>query len=235
MTTQTAVEGMDRGARRRLETRGRLIAATRRIIASQGTIDAVPISEITEEADVGVGSFYNHFDSRDDLFQAVVSETVEAHGQVLDRLTAKMTDVAEVCAASVRLTVRMVDDDPVWGSFVVRTGIYVQELWSALGHRLLRDLRRGLRTGRFASTDEATALAMIAGAVFGVMQARLRGVVPDGADRLLAENVLRLLGLPVDEAAEIAGRPLPMREAETVRPATENRRRGERTSEGSAR
>lgn len=229
--TQIAVARMDRGARRRLETRGRLIAAARRIIASQGTMDAVPISEITEEADVGVGSFYNHFDSRDDLFQAVVSEAAETHGQILDRLTAEMTDVAEVFAASARLTVRMVDDDPVWGSFVVRAGIYVQELWSALGHRLLRDLRRGLRAGRFVCADEATTFALIAGAIFGVMQARLKGHVPDDADCLLARNLLRLLGLPEDEAAEIARRPLPVCEGEMVCPAAAGPRLNEQTRE----
>ncbi len=232
--TPTEVAGMDRGSRRRLETRGRLIAAARRIIASQGAIDAVPISEITEEADVGVGSFYNHFDSRDELFQAVVSETVEAHGQVLDRLTAEMTDIAEVFAACARLTIRMVDDDPVWGSFVVRTGIYIQELRSALGYRLLRTLRRGFHTGRFLGTDEPTMFAMIAGAIFGVMQARLKGLVPDDADCLLAGNLLRLLGLPDDEATEMARRPLPEREGEKTCPIPEHPLLGEQTSEGSA-
>ncbi len=233
--TQIAVARMDRGARRRRETRGRLVAAARRIIASRGTIEAVPISEITEEADVGVGSFYNHFDSREDLFQAVVSETVETHGQILDRLTADMTDVAEVFAASARLTIRMVDDDPVWGSFVVRAGIYIQELWSALGHRLLRDLGLGLSTGRFISDNEVTTLAMIAGAILGVMQARLKGEVPDDADCLLARNLLRLLGLPEEEAAEIARRPLPVYEGATVRPTGAHPRLGERSSEGRAR
>ena len=50
-----------------------------------GRIDAVPIGEITEAADVAIGSFYNHFASQEALFEAVVSDTLEAHGRRLMR------------------------------------------------------------------------------------------------------------------------------------------------------
>jgi len=211
---------LDRGSRRRLRTRARLIDAARRIIAERGAIDAVPIGEITEAADVAIGSFYNHFASREALFEAVVSDTLEAHGRRLDALTAEIADIAEVCAASIRLTVRMVETDRIWGAFMVRVGVYIPEFESILGRRLERDLLRGIRSGRFASADERTTLAAVAGAVLGVMHARLNQVLPDDADCLLAEQLLQLLGLPRQVAAEIARRPLP-RLAEEPPPARE--------------
>ena len=211
----------DRGARRRLRIRARLIDAARRIIAERGGIDAVPIAEITVAADVGVGSFYNHFPSRQALFEAVLSETLEAHGRMLDALAEEIADVADFCAAGMRLTMRRVEADPVWGGFMVQTGTYLPELSLILGRRLVRTLLRGIHSGRFSVANEATTLAVVTGAVFGAMHARrTQGLqrsfpglfpdpMPDDADSLVAEQLLRVLGLPREEAAEIARRPLP--------------------------
>ncbi len=206
--TQAATDSLARESGRRLRTRSRLIEAARRIAATRG-IEATPISEITEEAGVGVGSFYNHFATKDQLLEAVISDTFEAHGAALDRIHAGKDDIAEILAQNIRLTVRMVDHDPIWGWFAVRTGLYAPQLQSSLGGRLARDLQRGFDAGRFASYDEKTTLAAFGGALLGVMRVKLETGLPRDADRFLAEELLRLLGLRPKEAAEIAGRRLP--------------------------
>jgi AcrR family transcriptional regulator len=223
--TESAVT---RGSGRRLRTRARLIEAARRIVATRG-IDATPISEITDEAGVGVGSFYNHFATKEELLEAVISDTFEAHGEALDRIHEGKDDVAEILAQNIRLTVRLVDHDPIWGWFAVRTGLYAPQLQSSLGGRLTRDLRRGFDAGRFASYDEETMVAAFGGALLGVMRAKLEGELPRDADRFLAEQLLRLLGLRPGEAAEIAGRRLPplqrlISEAAAARAASASRR-----------
>jgi AcrR family transcriptional regulator len=200
---------LDRGSRRRLRTRAQLIDAARRLIAEQGGIDAVPIGEITEAADVAIGSFYNHFASREALFEAVLSDTLEAHGQRLDALSAEIADIAEFCSAGIRLTLRTVEADPIWGAFMVHAGIYIPEIKSILGQRLARTLLRGIESGRFTAGSEVTTLAVVAGGLLGAMRARLTQGLPDDADSLVAEQLLQLLGLPREEAAEIARRPLP--------------------------
>jgi AcrR family transcriptional regulator len=137
---QTASPNADRGTRRRLRTRARLIDAAHRLIA-QKAIEATPIAEITETADVAVGSFYNHFESKEELVQAVVADTMENHGADVDRATAGMSDPAEVLAASVRLTMRKVGSDPVWGWFVVRTNSLIPGLKArVMQSRLLGDV-----------------------------------------------------------------------------------------------
>jgi AcrR family transcriptional regulator len=206
--TRAATAAVVRGSGRRLRTRARLIEAARRIAATRG-IEATPISEITDEAGVGVGSFYNHVATKEDLLEAVISDTFEAHGAALDRIHEGKDDIAEILAQNIRLTVRMVDHDPIWGWFAVRTGLYAPQLQSSLGGRLERDLRRGFDAGRFASYDERTTVAAFGGALLGVMRTKLEGELPRDADRFLAEELLRLLGLSPEEAAEIAGRRLP--------------------------
>ncbi len=198
-----------RSARRRRETRVRLLLAARRLIAARGGLDAVPIGEITEEADVATGSFYNHFESKEQLLEAVVTATLEHHGEMLDEVTADVSDPAEVCAIGMRLTLRMVKRDPIWGAFVAHTGLYVAQLQSNLLGRLAGDLFLGFDSGRFTGPDRTTCLAMVGGAVLGAMIAEGMNVLPDEADCLVAQQLLELLGVPKHEADDLARRPLP--------------------------
>jgi AcrR family transcriptional regulator len=193
---------------RRVQTRRRLLQATRKIIARRGSIEAVPIEEIAEEAGVSTGSFHNHFASKDALFGAAVIEAAWQHAARLEEWTADFDDAAESVATGTRLTVRMVREDPIWGAVAVRTGVYLDELWSALRDLLEHDLRRGVESRRFLIRDIDTMLFVIAGATAGVMMGTLEGELTEDADSLLVEQILGLLGLPQSEAHEIAGRPL---------------------------
>ena len=65
----------DRHARRREQTRAKLVEAARTLFARHG-VDTTRINEITDEADVGFGSFYNHFDSKEAIVEAVLAETM---------------------------------------------------------------------------------------------------------------------------------------------------------------
>jgi hypothetical protein len=69
--------------------------------------------EVRERAVRMVFEHGNEYDSEwEALFEAVVSETLEAHGRRLDALASEIADVAEFCAAAMRLTVRMVEARP---------------------------------------------------------------------------------------------------------------------------
>ena len=98
-------EPASRLERRKQRTRAALIRAAQTLIA-EGRIN-VPVLEITQAADVGMGSFYNHFDSKEQLFDAAVAEVLDAHGALLDQLTAAIDDPAETFATSFRLTGRL--------------------------------------------------------------------------------------------------------------------------------
>src|ERR1700755_160232 len=91
--------------RRKQRTRPALIKPAQTFIA-EGKLNA-PVLEITQAADVGMGSFYNHFDSKDELFQAAVSDVLDAHGAILDEYTASIDDPAETFATCFRLTGRL--------------------------------------------------------------------------------------------------------------------------------
>src|SRR6516225_5779711 len=93
-----------RGVRRKRETRSRLLEAALRLMAEKG-MEGVAINEITEAADVGFGSFYNHFESKEAIYATLVDNVFEEFADMLDRLAGGIADPAEVVAVSVRHTV----------------------------------------------------------------------------------------------------------------------------------
>ncbi|MFE7171305.1 TetR/AcrR family transcriptional regulator [Streptomyces sp. NPDC057616] len=196
--------------RRKARTRAALIAAAQGFLAAQGRTD-VSIQEITEAADVGFGSFYNHFTSKDELFDAAVALTLEEHGVLLESVVGKLKDPAEIFAASVRLTGRLQRTHTQIARILVRTGMPYLTSDSGLAPRAMRDLQAAADDGRLDIDDPQTAVAMVGGALLGVLH--LLETRPDlDAEHVsdqLAARLLRMFGMTRAEAQEIASRPLP--------------------------
>jgi AcrR family transcriptional regulator len=210
MSPTTAPEDppQSRQDRRRARTRARLVAAAGALFARQG-VDNTRINEITEEADVGFGSFYNHFASKEAIVEAVLAETVAAQGAAIEAVTADLDDPAETVAVAHRYFVNLARIDPNWAWLLIRLDLSHNITLAALGPYAQRDLERGIRAGRFNVPDKRVALFAAGGALLAVMRAVLDGQAPKNADRHHAEGILRLLGLSPQDAAEVAGRPMP--------------------------
>ena len=195
--------------RRKMRTRAALIRAAQGFIAA-GKLN-VPVLEITQAADVGMGSFYNHFDSKEQLFQAAVNEVLDELGAILDKLTGEGEDPAETFARSFRLVGRLVRRRPEMSRVLLNTGLTLISADRGLAPRALRDIDAATRAGRFSVDDPMLALAVAGGALMGLGQ--LLHDQPERDDAETADRVTRdvliMFGLPADEAAEICGRPLP--------------------------
>jgi AcrR family transcriptional regulator len=208
--TEEAAPEPTRLDRRKARTRRALLDAARGIVGERGTAD-VSIQEITERADVGFGSFYNHFSSKTELFEAAVGEVLEEHGQLLDRVTAGLDDPAEVFAVGVRATARLAEERPVIAQVLVHAGLDYLVASGGLAPRALRDVEQAIEAGRFAVTTPFLAVISTAGCLLAYLQVRLN--VPHLIDHEtgdeLAEQILRMLGMDASEAREVAHRPLP--------------------------
>ena len=157
------------------------------LFAGQG-VDNTRINEITDDADVGFGSFYNHFDRKEAIVEAVLAETVAAQGEAIEAVTSQLEDPAEVIAAAHRHFVRRARSDPDWGWLLVRLDVSHNVMLAALGSFARRDLRRAIKAGRLRVSNEQVALVAAGGALLAVMRAVLDGRAPRDADIHHAEG-----------------------------------------------
>ncbi len=187
-------------------------------------VQGVAINEITEAADVGFGSFYNHFESKEALHEALVEDMLEAFGKAVAQIVQSLDDPAEVLATSIRCTLRQARENPQWGQFLLLNGFSGRLFSAGLARHVMRDLKRGAEQGRFSIEDPLVALLLTGGSVIAAISTELAATQPDNAIHDDAEAleldianvpertsaaILRTLGVDAAEAAEIARRPLP--------------------------
>ena len=78
---------LSRHARRRLETRRRLIQAAIELVLEKG-YDAITIQDIADRADLGYGTFYLHFKDKEDIVWSAIEDGVVAtQSQVAQQFT----------------------------------------------------------------------------------------------------------------------------------------------------
>ena len=165
MTTAPTHPG-NRLDRRKARTRAALIRAAQTLIAEGRT--NVPILEITQAADVGLGSFYNHFETKEQLFDAAVEDVMDAYGQLMDRVTGEIEDPAEVFATSFRLTGRLHRREPELSKVLLNNALRLLSAPNGLAPRARRDIEAASKAGRFDVTDLDVAVTMTAGALIAL-------------------------------------------------------------------
>jgi AcrR family transcriptional regulator len=191
--------------RRKAQTRSALIDAARALLTSRDPA-GVSIQEITDAADVGFGSFYNHFPSKQELFDLAVASVADEHRSLVRAATTGLTDPAEQLAVAVRLTARFPRTHPSSARIIDRAGLSYPGAWP------IDELRHAHAVGRLCFDDAEVAFACVNGSLLGVLRNSLRsgdpGAVDQAADRL-AIGLLRMFGLVEGDARKVVGRPLP--------------------------
>ena len=195
--------------RRKAKTRAALIRAAQTLIA-QGRTN-VPILEITQTADVGMGSFYNHFETKEQLYEAAYEAVLDAYGQMLDHVTADIDDPAEVFASSFRLTGRLHRREPELSRVLLNNIPRLLSADDGLAPRARRDITAAVDAGRFDVADVDIAVTIAAGALLALGQ-----LLHDQPDRdveqttdQMTEDLLRMFGLSRHQAHRICTKPLP--------------------------
>lgn len=123
-----------------LETRDRILEATRELIGERGLAGAT-VKAICERAGVLAGSFYNQFESKDEAVLTVIGESIRAVEPPADRAQ----DIASLVDAYVAFVENQEGMARVYLEVVVTRGIQSGELRG----RLMRHHQR--RVERFAA------------------------------------------------------------------------------------
>jgi AcrR family transcriptional regulator len=155
----------NRFERRKERTRRDILAAAERVLADKG-FHETKIADIAEMADVGVGTVYLHFATREALFGAVVEDTVSRLKAFIDAARAGAPTVVDEVRAGVRALCRFADENRAVFRIVFGRGAayhdIVRRAQALFAADIEETLRRGVREGRFDVPSPAlTAQALV--------------------------------------------------------------------------
>jgi AcrR family transcriptional regulator len=184
----------------------RLHRAALQLFAEQN-VTRINASELAEVAGMARATVYNSLSDLDGLFSQVAAQLSAEITERIENSVGQMKDPAQKLSGGVRYCAKRAHEDPLWGRFVCRFALssaVLQEIWTG---QVVRELREGLETGRYAFQEEqfASAVTLITGAVLGSMLLVLEGRKTwrdAGSDA--AQFVLTAFGIPREEARAIA-------------------------------
>ncbi|MEM1245358.1 MAG: helix-turn-helix domain-containing protein [Acidobacteriota bacterium] len=203
---------MSRIERKKARTRARIVEAAERLMRQHG-VEAVTIQDITEAADIGHGTFYLYFKTKDQVLRPLIERLSEDVHAEVDRAAAGSRDPAERMALGLRILLRTIAEDPLWGWYASCSGTPFSRLVADMGAPPAEDMERGMETGRFHFSNFQATSSFIDGALVGVVRSLTAGTQVEEIADNTAELVLRVLGLDAEEARRIVRRPLDLDEA----------------------
>jgi AcrR family transcriptional regulator len=196
VTKSTPPPTQTRADRQRERTRRKLVDTARALIAERG-VAGLRIHEITERADVALGSFYNHFATKEALVEAVVGESLSELAAATVPTGDADIDPAEVVAGAVLRFMRLPALAPDFARLVVNLH-HADVLFATAVYPYARlAVERGVDTGRFVVSDiEVTVTAAVGGAL-ALIRESLEG------RHQPATHVLASMGVTGADAAKV--------------------------------
>ncbi|MBC2665702.1 TetR/AcrR family transcriptional regulator [Novosphingobium flavum] len=199
-------------ARRKVQTRAALLEAAYVEMSSSG-IDSVKIRDITDRADVGFGTFYNYFESRDALAGQVLDCVIHDMGRRNIKVTAGLRErePALVIPTSMRLFIHEAVSSTMWQWWAKRPDLLCDRMRDGFGPFGRRDMRDGIRIGVLAldpaniETCWGQANWMLVGAIHDIYEGKL--VAEESC--LIVESIMRMMGVERELAHHVSSTPLP--------------------------
>lgn len=206
MTTDTLPEG--RVARRQRRNRDALVAAARDIMTEKG-VDAATMLEIADRADVGAGTVYNYFKSKDDLAIAVLETLMHELALRIQDVTDTFDDPAQVYAYGIRTVLDTATRDVRWAQMLNRSEVIADAMFRIMGPFAIRDIRQASQAGRFEVSNAELVWRLTTHALIGASLAITTGQLPASATDQIIVRLLCMTGIGANAAVELAARPRP--------------------------
>lgn len=203
-----------RVARRQRRNRNALIAAARDIMTEKG-VEAATMLEIAEQADVGAGTVYNYFRSKDELAIAVIEALMHDLAIRIEAVTDTFSDPAQVYAFGVRTVLDTAIGDVRWAQMLNRSEVIANAMFRVMGPFAIRDLRLASQAGRFEVPNAELVWRLTTHALIGASLAITTGEVPASAADQIVVRLLCMTGISANAAVELASRPRPALRPET--------------------
>jgi AcrR family transcriptional regulator len=195
---------------KRARTRQALLDATLRVLA-RGRTGPISIQEVTAEAGLANGTFYNYFRTREELLEAMVVPLTQ---RLVRRLNATSSDLriddpARRLALGVRAFIDHAIADRTWALAVLRVWGSSATLPRRAGVAVLADLRAAQKRRRLRIPDEGAALDLVQGTVIASIRSVIEGHATAERGPAIAALLLRAFGMSARQADAIANSAMP--------------------------
>ncbi|QUD90265.1 TetR/AcrR family transcriptional regulator [Phenylobacterium montanum] len=193
------------GNRQRQRTHTALLAAGQRLFAER-PVEGVTIDDIVDAAEVGKGSFYNHFPDKSAFAKAIfelVQGDVEFH---IYSANQEIADPPSRIARALCVVMRYALDHPDRVQTMLNLAERHTDPEAPLNAGVSDDVRRGMDLGRLGAIGIEAGVLVVLGLTMVSVQHIMSGEASGSARDLaaaMAAAALRALGLDVAEAAAI--------------------------------
>ena len=103
-------EKISRRERKKIHSKRVILEAAVKCFGKKGFQDT-SIAEIMNEADLGIGTFYNYFESKEDILKCLLGGIVDELREAMEQLTQQKLPAAAVLEKMVVLTAQLLDDN----------------------------------------------------------------------------------------------------------------------------
>lgn len=183
-----------RTERRREQTHELLLDALYDAIV-EGGLDHATVAEVAERADLAVGTFYNHFDSRDDAIAELVRRSTGSLGTTIRDLINDCDDMRDAVDLLARGALGEVRSDDRWARFMAE--ISRSNAWprSHLSVAVADVIVEGQRRGQLDVTGDPYQRAFLIGAQMRAMyELVVDPTQPDVNDDMFAKALVAAAG-----------------------------------------
>jgi len=164
--TSLRIAAGNRFERRRERTRNDLLAAAIQVLAERG-LHETKVADIAAAADIGVGTFYLYFPTKEALFDAVVEDTIGRLKRTIDAARGDAPDVIAESAAANAAFCRFAQENRevfkiVFGHAAAYNDV-IRRAQALFAADIEHTIRRGIEAGVFAPVPAAVAAQAMVG------------------------------------------------------------------------
>lgn len=196
------------GRMRRARTRAKIVAAAFEMFGEEGGLYA-RIEDIAQRAGITRATFYTHFSSLPELREAVTYEVTHDFLTAVTRTVSLLDDPRERASVAIRFYLRRALDDPKWGWSMINLSATGFIFGLETFRQAELTIKEGMAAGKLTVADSAAGRDVVLGTSFAAMSTMLRDKPMSDYPEMITQNILEGVGVPTDEAREIAHRELP--------------------------
>lgn len=188
---------------RRETARRKLINAGYEVMGRNG-LDGSTIVKIIEVAGVGVGSFYNHFSSKEELAKAIFAERGEELGASLEQVALNSSNFAAATCYAFRRLIEMVESDKLWAAFIVQLEPVLPMLDGLLRAHARIAIGAGVERGTLFVENIEAGITSFHAVMIAIAKSMLEGMLTSAQAHSASLFGLRMFGVPEAEAVRLS-------------------------------